>query len=447
MRRSWMIIGVLATLASVAQGQSWREAYDNGLKSIKTSAFADARKHFKQSAAYRPEDQSGPTMLPGPVSEQRKWRDGAPYSPNFLAAYASYKQGMVATGEERNNLFNEAAAEFEGLVAKKQYSYETFYFLTTIYNALNRTEKRLALEQAYAALNNKVEWKVDSDGITPEELAIINQSYRGTPTAAGDNSGTIVSAPSTTAGGNTAPVASAAGRVPMLGNKYALIIGNSTSQIGGAGIPFAADDAQMLREALLTHMGYGEGNVDLVINATAPQILASAKALADRMPQDATLVIFYAGVGVNLGGKDFLAGVDTASATDSSSMLAKGDLYKPFMAKGASIFAFFQANRPIVDGRYFGMEVPMFGAISQTQATLPGQSVFSIVRGGKSVGIFTDAMASVAADLRSNRLPIMEYGWQVFYKMRRGATGTEGGSGSQTPTLPVLTNMSSDARF
>ena len=54
---------------------------------------------------------------------------------------------------------------------------------------------------------------------------------------------------------------------------------------------------------------------------------------------------------------------------------------------------------------------------------------------------------NVANDLKSNRIPILEFGWQVFYKMKRGGSGTTGGGSRQTPTLPVLTNMASDARF
>ena len=44
---------------------------------------------FQQAAAYRPEDVAVATTLPGPVTEPRRWRNGSPYSPNFLAAYAA----------------------------------------------------------------------------------------------------------------------------------------------------------------------------------------------------------------------------------------------------------------------------------------------------------------------------------------------------------------------
>jgi hypothetical protein len=117
------------------------------------------------------------------------------------------------------------------------------------------------------------------------------------------------------------------------------------------------------------------------------------------------------------------------------------------MAKGARVFSFFQANRSINEGRYFGSEVPMVGSIAQVQATLPGESISAIMSNGRQTGIFTNAFVEVLQDLKSNRIPILEFGWQVFYKIRRGNTGTTGGGSRQTPTLPVLTNVASDARF
>ena len=117
------------------------------------------------------------------------------------------------------------------------------------------------------------------------------------------------------------------------------------------------------------------------------------------------------------------------------------------MVKGAHIFAFYETNRPIKEGRFFGMETPLVGSIAQSQATLPGDTVNAIVRNGKDVGIYVDAFNNVLAELRSNWIPISEFGWQLFYRIRRGDSGTTGGGSRQTPTLPVLTNMGADARF
>src|SRR5579885_2818833 len=88
--RSGMIC-LVALLAGVASSQSWNAAYDAGLRAARAEQWAEARKDFQQAAAYRPEDVSAATVLPGPPTEQRRWRNGAPYSPNFLAAYSEYK--------------------------------------------------------------------------------------------------------------------------------------------------------------------------------------------------------------------------------------------------------------------------------------------------------------------------------------------------------------------
>jgi hypothetical protein len=180
--------------------------------------------------------------------------------------------------------------------------------------------------------------------------------------------------------------------------------------------------------------------VDVVVNATAAQILASVGAIAERMPQDATIVVYFTGAGFNIGGKDYYAGIDAESPQDSMHMVPVMDVYKKFLAKGASIFAFNQAARPIVAGTYFGKETPLYGRVAQMNATIPGGLVNSLVANGTEVGAYTKAVTDVLADWRSNQIPVTEFVWQVFYKMRQGG-------GPQTPTLPVLTVLAADARF
>jgi hypothetical protein len=81
------------------------------------------------------------------------------------------------------------------------------------------------------------------------------------------------------------------------------------------------------------------------------------------------------------------------------------------------------------------------------QATMPDTSIQKTYRNGRAVGVFTLAFVDALQELRSNQLPITEFGWQVFYKMKRGNSGTTGGGAVQTPTLPVLTFLAADARF
>jgi hypothetical protein len=453
------IVILLLTLAALSLGQSWSNAYEAGLKAARATRWAEARAAFLRAAAYRPEDASGPTILPGPATEQRRWRAGAPYSPNFLAAYAGYREVSNLKPEEQPILLNKIANELETLVAKGQRNPLTAYVLASVYDRLGDTQKRTALQERLTAETRGRDWRVDTEVVAPEELAIISSNVNPgqavqnpvrsstNPNVSPTVNATVPGASATGTPPTGVPVNPTLAGVPQLESKFALVIGNSESRMPEGNIPFASDDAQKVREALQSYAGYPAANVELAVNATAQQIRATAQALAARVPEEGVVLIYFTGHGVNIGGKDYLAGVDTEAGTDTASMLSKDELYRMFMARGARVFAFYQTNRPIVGGRFFGNEVPIVGSISQVQATLPGDTVSSIIQNGRPVGVFTSAFVSVLNDFRSNRLPIFEFGWQVFYKVRRGDTGTQGGSSRQTPTLPVLSNMASDARF
>lgn len=454
MLRSWMTGLVLALAACAAFGQSWSQAYDKGLAEGRAGRWADARLAFKQAAAYRTEDYAGPTTLPGPVTERRLWRNGAAYSPNFLAAYSAYRLGGGLAGSAQSEQFRTAAAEFEALLAKNQQSPEAYYFLNFIYTSLGDSENRIKLDERFSASRDRLGWKVDAELLTPEEVAAVAQLMgRSAPPVIvpGGTTPPVVTPPVVRPGNPTVPTVTPpptlGTRVPTIATKFALIVGNGASRIPGQSISFASDDAQRVREALVMSAGYPEENVDVVINATAAQIMASARALAERLPQDGTIFIYFSGAGVNIDGKDYLAGVDTELTTDTSTMLAKSAVYQLFERKGAQIFSFFQVNRPTVNGRYFGMEVPPYGRIAQCQATLPNSSVYSHVSNGKTVGLYTDAFVATINEFRTNQIPILEFGWQLFYRIRRSGTGNDVGSSRQTPTLPVLTNLASDAVF
>jgi hypothetical protein len=438
MKTKLCISGILGiALASAGFAQAWSTAYDNGLKAAKSGKWEDARKAFQQAKSNRPEDTSGPTNLPGPVTERRQWRAGAPYSPNFLSAYSAYRVGLEV--KDRQAMLKTAAEEFEALVAKKQASKETLYFLGLLYGKLNLNEKRQALGKV--ALN--AAWKVDTEVVTPEELA---QMGSLTPTAS-NNGGVVQTIDAGSLGTPNAGAVNANGLVPYVAKKFALVIANGDNKLGGFQLNHAAEDARLIRDSLTTSAGYDPANVDVVINATADQIRKSAAALASRMPQEGVLFLFFTGAGTNIDGKDYLAGVDTEIVTDTSTMISKIELYKPFVEKGTSVFSFYQVPRPVFNGRFFGSEEPRFGRVSQMQSTTPGESVYSVFRDGKTVGIFSAALSQVFNDLHSNAIPITEFGWQVFYKIRRGSTGDSGGGSRQTPTLPVLLLLASNARF
>lgn len=419
-----MAVG-LAALVQCSFAQAWSDAYGRALDSVRAQKWPEARASFKEAASLRAEDQSNPTRLPGPITEQRFWRQGSPYSPNFGAAYAGFKQAMALSEDaSRSALLREVAGEFETLLAKKQASAETYFFLSNAYANLRDVAKQQELEAKFKAAG-ELSWKVDAEIVTAEDKALIAQLAGGSST-------------NTTNAGNGSVVAPA----PKLQDKYAILIGNGEGRLENLRIPFGANDAMMMREKLVQFAGYDEKNVEVLTNASSEEIRRVASALAERVTNEATVLIFFTGAGVNLDGKDFLAGVDTAIATDSSTMVPKSELYSMFSRKGCAIYAFFQVNRPSIAGRFFGSEVPMTGSIAQTQATIPGGTINAVVRNGQTVGLFTDAMGGVLGELRSNRIPIVEFGWRVFDYMRGSRTiGTSGSGTVQTLTLPQLINL------
>lgn len=472
-------IGALALLGSVAYGQAWSSSYEAGLKAAKAGDWASARNSFMQASANRPEDSAKPTRLPGPITEQREWRNGSPYSPNFLAAYCELKLGYAQKdAAQQNTLIQAAADEFLALVDRGQACQETLFYLNNALSKLGQADKVNALAVKVAKPGFKFDWAVDTEPIDPQELAaarsqrFVTAAPVAPQTKQGKNSGRQQQSP---APGQPVPAEQinpqtgqpnlrvteqptanpsvsiltvsplGLGGVPVIATKYALVIGNGTGQVSAEDvIPNSPDDATLVRDTLIASAGYADSNVETVINATAQQIKDRAKALADRVTDGSTVLIYFSGVGVASGPKDYLAGVDS---TGIDSMVAKSDLYRLFVAKGARIFAFFQVNRPMKGDTYFGQEIPPLGAISQAQATVPGEKIFTAIHGGKVVGIYTEAFTGVLSEFRSNQVPIGEFGWQVFYRVRRGDSGNSGGSSLQTPTLPYRNNLASDARF
>lgn len=493
---------LLIASSVVAFGQPWREAYERGLTAVRAQKWSDARAAFLEAGKDRKGDVAGPTRLRGgTVTEQRSWRDGAPYSPNFSAAYAGLKAAFAMGEPDRAAMLNTVAGEFSKLLDQGQNAKETFYFLNLTYSALGDKDAVSKLEERFTKVGRRMRWKVDTEIISPEEMAAIQtlnpeaaarpaQPERTPRNPADTSSGTTrpsndtapaqpttsdrpfnpanppmpkprqnpASANPTSNAGTIQPGSLTPSGVPeldplgkpvALSNKFALIVGNSQSKISDLAAPdTAVNDATLIRDGLVTDGGYPEANVEILTDASPEAILQRATALAERMPEDgAVITIFFSGVGVNLDGKDYLAGVDASSATDSAAMLAKVDLFKPFLKKGANIFAFFQVNRPVIGGRTFGGEVPIVGSIAQSFGTIQGGSVLGFTRNGKRVGIYANAFTNALLEFKTNKIPILEFSWQVFFRMRRGGTGIEGGGSTQTPTLPVLTNMASDARF
>lgn len=432
------IVGLV--IAGSAMAQSWTVSYDAGLKAAKAGKWSDARAAFLQSKALRPDDVDKPTNLPGPVTEQRRWRNGASYSPNFLAAYSTYRLGLEATGDAATPLFNSAAGEFEALINKKQVSKEAVFFLYTIYGRLNQADKKQALASKIA----EPTWKVDTEVLAPEETSAINA---GATNPGGSGGGVIQTVDAGSLGTAVPNTPLTGGPVPVVPTKYALIISNGDNRLPGLTLQHAVADGEMLKESLITNAGYNGANVEILNNTSAAAILSAAKALAAKMPAEGTLFFFFTGGSAHIDGRDWLAGTNTEIATDTASMVRKSEVFQPFFQKGISVFAFYQTPRTAVNAKIFGEEDLKNGRVSQMQSTMAGETTYSFFKGGRVVGIFAEAVSSVMADLHSNQIPITEFGWQVFYKIRRGSNGESGGGSRQTPTLPVLQFLASNSKF
>ena len=463
-----LMLALTATIALVwASAEAWSAAYDRALTSAASGQWAEAREFFRQAIASRGADQARPTVLPGPVTEPNRWRNGAPYSPNFGAAYSAYRMALGQEDkDERERLLMVAADELKALVAQGQTAPETMGVLGDALTRLGKAEEKAALP---AAGN----WAVDLSFVAAEHQVARAAAGNAAAGSAPATTGTPArpNAPATNQGGRQAPPRTLSGNpggqivrlkageedqffssistgpVATIETKFALVIGNTDSALEDLKVPFAASDADLVREALVTTAGYPEPNVTVLKNGTAAQMLAAAQELAGRMPENATVLIYFSGVGVHIDGKDYFAGTNTEFVTDTTTMVGKSDLMRLFLAKGSRIFAFYQVNRPITDGLYFGLERSLVGAISEAQATVAGSNVFSKNNGSQEVGLYTGAFAAVLNQFRSNQVPISDFVWQVFQTVRRGTSGTGGGGSVQTPTLPVITNMGDDARF
>ncbi|MBS1708720.1 MAG: caspase family protein [Armatimonadetes bacterium] len=454
----------LAAAAAFSHAQAWMDPYEKAVTAANSGQWAEAREAFKAAAAIRQEDSNKATYTGGSLTERVAWRNGSPYSPNFGAAYASYRLGMAATdGSEATRHLILATQEGQALATKGQVSLELAHMLETAFTKLAAmgVDGASAAAERTKGMAAKARWKVDNSFVSAEDRASAapTAETNAKPTKAGP---TKVSKPKAvgTKGNSTfytvkagtynsldEVIADPSEKLEPKPDKFALVIGNSDSKLEDQKLDFAASDAELVKATLVDHAGYRADNVMLLANASASQILAAAKELAAKVPEYGTVLIYFTGSASNVDGKDYLAGVGANSMTDTSNMVAKMDLFREFMTRGAKVFSFFQVNRTNREGNVFGSEIPRVGQIAQMEATLPGSTVTTVTSGAKTQGVFTRAFTQVLTKFHTNSVPLLEFAWQVFYTMRRGGELGTGGGSEQTPTLPVLSNMSSDTPF
>ena len=439
----------LLVLAAMSQAQVWQTEYDRALKAASQGQWAEARDAFLAAVADRGEDSNQSTRLPGPITEPRVWRSGALYSPNFGAAYSAYRLGvMMEDKDEKNRLFGTAAGEMEALITKGQRSAEAFKILTNIYSALG-TQSRMADFEP----GKGMDWKVDTSFLQANE--VVNATAPGQAS----NTGTGASVTGSPNGAGSLIKVKAGNEeayrdvilstpVPVLNTKFALLIGNSESKIEDLKVETSATDVDLLKAALMQHAGYAEENIVVLKNATSAQMRDAARAMAEKVGGNSTVFVFFSGAATNVDGVDFYAGVNTEFAKDTSTMLRKRDLQQVFVDKGAKLFVFNQTHRTVVSGSVFGSERSVVGSVAESHATIAGANVYATSRDGQKVGLYVAAMTQSLEMFHLNEIPVTEFAWQVFNAIRRGGDTVAGGGGSiQTPTLPVVTNMSNNAPF
>ena len=445
-----IVVTAAAVLSATAFGD-WQSDYERGLRAASENDWATARDSFMSAASQRAQDSKDPTSLPGPVTEPRQWRGGSPYSPNFAAAYAAYRMGKATTDEsEKQQYLILAAAELRSLVENGQAAPDTLKVLGATYQLLGDKESATGLKSI------SPNWKVDTAFLANEDQAAPaprNNNSNGSTTTAGgatittNNSGGQIIKIKPSDLGNIAAIF---GDEPVatLDSKFALIIGNTKSPEPGNEVPFAGNDAEMLSAALSQYAGYSAANVTTLVNATADQIRQAVSALASTIPNDATLLIYFTGQAAHLGGQDYIAGNDVEFATDSSKMVEKSALLQPFISKGAKVFFFAQCSRAFSGSDYFGKERMVQGTFSESYATIPGSQITSVFKEGKQVGLYTASFIKTLREFYTNQVPITEFCWQVFYTMRGGTDSSlQRGGGTQTPTLPILTNLGPTSPF
>ncbi len=446
-KRTLTVLAVI--LAATVSWADWQGSYATALAAAKDGKWAEAREAFQKAAGARAADSNQATRLPGPVTEPVMWAGGSLYSANFGAAYSGFRVATGLSGDEKTALLATVAMELKTLIDKGQAAPETVFVLGKVYDHLGDAASKESLGSVEA------KWKVDSSFLLAEDRpagSAAPQQGNGRPQQGGQqptktNDGANLF--KVNAGEEERYESIIGATVSPREDKFALIVGNSESKIAGENIPFATDDASVVAEALKTHAGYKEENIVVLANASAAQFLAASQLLAEKLPNGAVVTIFYTGVGAHLGGRDYYVGSDAEFNTDTTKMVEKLAILRPFFDKGARVYLFNQMNRKIVAGDFFGKERILIGRLAESHATIAGQSIGSLVEDGKNVGIYTLAYRNVLKRFFTNDVPIGEFSWSVFYAVRQGTSfgGSGGGGTTQTPTLPTLLNIDEKSGF
>jgi hypothetical protein len=416
------VAALIATAFAAAPAQKWVGPYERGLTDAKRDKWAEARESFAGAIKERADDSDKPSTVGAGLTERRPWREGAPYSPNFAVAYCTFKLAAQTNDAAQRAAHLKSAIEgFQALLAKGQRSVESTLFLAAAYVANNQSREGAEVQEALSKMDPAKAYRVDQEVIDFDDLRLMESIIRGTSSDTG-----ALSLP-----GADNPF----GIVPALDFKFAVLVGNSSN-----GPSFGGNDVDLLHESLTKHAGYMDTNVVSLKNVSRADYFTAVNQLSERLPEGATVVVFFTGPArKDPAGSDLLGFADGA-------FVSKSEVLSPIVKKGANIFAFYQVDRSFnSNGQAFGSEIPAVGKIAQCMAAAPGELVNPVIVEGKSHGAYAYAFASVLRTMRNNRIVISEFVWLVFDAVRRGSA--EGGGGAQTPTLPVYVGLSSTSKF
>lgn len=449
-----VLLAVTVGVATISQAQAWADSYQKALDAANKGDWAAARDAFKEAATDRASDEAKPTSLPGPITEPVRWRGGAPYSPNFGAAYSAYALAKKTSDKaEKDRLYSVAIEELAALVEQGQVAPETANVLAKSYEALGKKEEAKKAND----LKADAKWKVDTAFVSADDqVAPVGKPANGSNVVVTTKNGSVIKGEGT----GTYTIVNLPAEnvkdyrnflpdtaVETVPNKYALLIGNANSKLTDLNVPTSVNDVNALKDSLIHSAGYEADHVTVVTDQTAAGIRKAVADFQAGLPQDATVFLFFSGVGLSLDGHDYLAGTDAEFESDVAKMVPKAELFDTLLQKGAKIFAFYQVDRSPVSGNYFGQERSPVGTISEAMATIAGQKVYSMTEEGKTYGLYAHAMVQILDEFATNKVPISEFCYQVFYRIRRGDVALGGGGSYQTPTLPTVTNMSDNASF
>ncbi|MEP0767617.1 MAG: caspase family protein [Fimbriimonadia bacterium] len=439
-----ILVLVLALPAAVSGQEPWVAPYLEGLKAAKEKDWGTARGAFEAAIAIRAEDSGSQVWFKRGPTQRDLWRGGAPYTPNFAAAYCTYRLAVESgDGAVARSHYEDAAKRLAALLSKEQFAPLIYSLLVASYTAMGDEAKKTEVLSDYAQKRaaNLLKVRVDTEFVLPEDLAA-TKKLNGTPqTGSGETTGPKPAVPSDLA---------TAGPVPFNPLKHAILIGNSRYHGSIGDVPNAINDCYLMRDALTKHAGYDPANVVILAEPTYEEMLAGVQQFAAKLPPGAIVFFFYTGAGrVNTADKvDYLIPNGAPNRDAFSSFVRKNDLLYMFVGKAERTIAVFQVDRlQEPNGMCFGDDLPVGGSIAYVRACMTGERCQTKLTASGINGLWASAAAWVLENrMRGPRIAIESFCWEILDRVLSVNTGARAES-RQTPLLPNYSLLSQDATF